>query len=258
MVEWEFSPSDDMEKIILNNNSEIILKTTLSKGQVAKFNSLQKELVVNNGAAYLSVNHLHGALLTRSKDMARSIVQAYRDTLRVYLVDADDLGIKSDQDFIRPIGIQVLLDQLARDRPGKASDYRASSALLTYIVAAYPQLAVSSSIEAKKLASFKDALIRRLKARHKICQLTGQLFSDEHEKHVHHIVAESINPSLATDKNNLIVISGKVHDEYHAWVNSHSDIEVSRASLRNFARKNGYRLDWDLERFQQTELSLSL
>jgi hypothetical protein len=44
MVEWGFSPSDDMEKITLNNNSEILLKTTLSKGQVAKFNSLQKEL----------------------------------------------------------------------------------------------------------------------------------------------------------------------------------------------------------------------
>jgi hypothetical protein len=247
-----------MEKIVLNNNSEIILKTTLSKGQVAKFNSLQKELVVNNGAAYLSVNHLHGALLTRSKDIARSIVQAYRDTLRIYLVDADDLGVKSDQDFIRPIGIQVLLDQLARDRPEKAGDYRASSALLAYIVAAYPQLAVSSSREAKKLASFKDALIRRLKSRHKICQLTGQPFSEEHEKHVHHIVAESINPSLATDKNNLIVIRGKVHDEYHAWVNSHPDIEVSRASLRNFARKKGYRLDWDLEKLQVTQLSLNL
>lgn len=234
-----------MQRIVLSDNNEIILRTTLSKGQVAKFNSLLNELVLNNGAAYLSVKHLHGALLTRSKDTAKSIVQAYRDILRIFLVTADELEIQSEHDFIRPIGVQILLDQLATDRPQRASDYRASAALLTYIVAAHPQLAVDSSIEAKNLASFKDGLIKRLKSRHKTCQLTGQVFGKDHEKHVHHIVAESINPGLAADENNLIVITGEVHDDYHAWVNTIPGAEISRATLRNFARQKGYSLGWD-------------
>ncbi|MBE9160654.1 hypothetical protein IQ265_28095 [Nodosilinea sp. LEGE 06152] len=234
-----------MQRIVLSNNNEIVLKTTLSKGQVAKFNSLLNELVLKNGAAYLSIRHLHGALLTRSKDTAKSIVQAYRDILRIYLVTADELGVRSEHDFIRPIGVQLLLDHLATDRPQRASDYRASAALLTYIVAAHPQLAVDSSIEAKKLASFKDGLIKRLKSRHKVCQLTGKPFGKDHEKHVHHIVAEAINPALAADEDNLIVITGVVHDEYHAWINTIPGAEISRATLRNFARLKGYSLDWD-------------
>jgi hypothetical protein len=239
-----------MQRIVLSDENEILLKTTLSKGQVAKFNSLLHELVVKNGAAYFSVKHLHGALLTRSKETARSIVQAYRDILRIYLVSADDLEVQSEHDFIRPIGVQILLDQLAMDRPQRASDYRASSALLAYIVAAHPQLAVDSSIEAKKLASFKDGLIKRLKSRHQVCQLTGQPFGQGHEKHVHHIVAEAINPGLAAAEDNLIVITGSVHDEYHAWVNTIPGAEVSRATLRNFARIKGYSLNWDTSRLQ--------
>jgi len=234
-----------MQRIVLSDDNEIVLKTTLSKGQVAKFNSLLNELVLKNGAAYLSIKHLHGALLTRSKDGAKSIVQAYRDTLRIYLVIADELEVQSEHDFIRPIGVQILLDQLAMDKPQRASDYRASAALLAYIVAAHPQLAVDSSGEAKKLASFKAALIRKLKAKHQDCQLTGQSFGPEHEKHVHHIVAESINPGLAAAEDNLIVITGTVHDEYHAWINTIPGAEISRATLRNFARQKGYRLDWD-------------
>ena len=234
-----------MQRIVLSDDNEIVLKTTLSKGQVAKFNSLLNELVLKNGAAYLSIKHLHGALLTRSKDGAKSIVQAYRDTLRIYLVIADELEVQSEHDFIRPIGVQILLDQLAMDKPQRASDYRASAALLAYIVAAHPQLAVDSSGEAKKLASFKAALIRKLKAKHQVCQLTGQAFGQEHEKHVHHIVAEAINPGLAVAEDNLIVITGTVHDEYHAWINTIPGAEISRATLRNFARQKGYRLDWD-------------
>ncbi|MBD1871868.1 HNH endonuclease [Nodosilinea sp. FACHB-131] len=234
-----------MKPIELSDNNEILLKTTLSKGQVAKFNSLSKELVVKNGAAYLSIMQLHGALLTRSKETAKSIVQAYRNILRIYLVTADELEVQSEHDFIRPIGVQILLDRLATDRPLRASEYRASSALLTYIVAAHPQLAVDSSIEAKKVASFKDGVIKKLKSEHQVCQLTGQAFGKEHEKHVHHIVAEAINPGLAADKNNLIVITGSVHDEYHAWVNTIPGAEISRATMRNFARQKGYSLDWD-------------
>lgn len=233
-----------MQRIALSDNSEIVLKTTLRKGQVVKFNSLLNELVLRNGAAYLSIKHLHGALLTRSKDGARSIVQAYRDILRIYLVTADELEVQSEHDFIRPIGVQILLDHLAIDRPQRASDYRASAALLTYIVAAHPQLAVDSSREATKLAHLKTALIRKLKSKHQVCQLSGQAFG-EHEKHVHHIVAEAIDPRLAADEGNLIVITGAVHAEYHAWVNTIPGAEISRATLRNFARINSYSLDWD-------------
>ncbi|MBD2111718.1 MULTISPECIES: hypothetical protein [Cyanophyceae] len=234
-----------MQRIVLNDNNKIELDTTLTKGQIAKFNSLLSELVFKNGAAYLSIKHLHGALLTRSKDMAKSIVQAYRDILRTYLVTADELGVQSEHDFIRPIGVQILLDHLATDRPRRATDYRASAALLAYIIAAHPQLAMIASQEDKNLASFKAGVIRRLKSKHQVCQLTGQAFGPEHEKHVHHIVAEAVDPRLAADEDNLIVITGGVHDEYHAWINTIPGAEISRPTLRNFARQKGYSLDWD-------------
>jgi hypothetical protein len=233
-----------MGRIELTKNNEVVLGTSLTKGQVAKFNILANSVLVKNGAAYLPLDQLHGALLTNSRNTARELVQAYRDILRIYLVGAEELETESDYDYIRPIGIQVLLDQLVMDRPKRANDYRASSTLIAYIVASHPQLALGAVIAARELESQKQALIQKLKKQHKCCQLSRQVFGKGHEKHVHHIVAEAINPGLVAAESNLIVITGSVHDEYHAWIKEISG-EVCRQTLRNFARRKGYSLEWD-------------
>jgi hypothetical protein len=233
-----------MDRIVLTENNEVLLKTTLTKGQVAKFNALVKAIAIKNGSAYLPIDQLHGVLLTRSKNRAREIVQKHRDPLRIYLVSAEDLETKSGQDYIRPIGIQILLDHLAIKRPQRAPEYRASAALLSFILAAYPPLVVEDRRRAQDLVSLKQAVINRLKRKHRHCQLSGQAFDEGHEQHVHHIVSESISPALAAAEDNLIVITGSVHDEYHAWIKEISG-EVCRQTLRNFARRKGYSLEWD-------------
>lgn len=231
-----------MAKVKLNENNEVLLKTTLTKYQVSKFNALNENLVVKSGAAYVPLGELHGVLLTNSKKNARDIVNAHRSFVKNYLVPSLDTAI--DQPYIRPIGLQILLDQLALENPKRATDYRASAALLTYIVAAHPQLAIAGLIEAKSTQSAKEQLFKKLKKKYKKCQLSGDIFEQGVEKHVHHIVAESINPGLAADENNLVVISGEVHDGYHDWVCEHN-LEINRASLKNYARKYGYALDWN-------------
>ncbi|MEB3360148.1 MAG: hypothetical protein VKK04_25710 [Synechococcales bacterium] len=233
-----------MEQIRLNEDNEVSLKVVLTKYQVSKFNSLASNLVIKNGVAYVPSTELHGVLLTRSRQRAKEIVNAYRNTLRIYLIEAHNLEIDGDDPYIRPIGLQILLDQLSIDNPRRATEYRASAALLTYIVANYPQLAIEDQIRERDRRTIQAQVWRNLKRRHTCCQLTGRLFNGETEKHIHHIIAESIRPDLAASENNLIVISGEVHDEYHAWVTA-GGYEVNKATLRNFARRKGYSLAWD-------------
>lgn len=230
-----------MEKVSLNEDNEVLLKTTLTKYQVSKFNALNKHLVVKNGAAYVPLGELHGVLLTNSRKNARDIVNAHRSFVKNYLVPNLDDDI--DQPYIRPIGLQILLEQLSFENPRRALDYRASAALLAYIVAAHPQLAFEGQIKAKTVQLEKDRLFAKLKKNHERCQLSGKRFGKGEEKHIHHIVAESINPGLAADEKNLVVISGKVHDGYHAWV-CEKGSEISRASLKNYARAHGYDMSW--------------
>ncbi|MGD1852779.1 MAG: hypothetical protein ACFB2W_00875 [Leptolyngbyaceae cyanobacterium] len=234
-----------MSKIQLNENNEVALRTSLSKHQIAKFNAMTDSLVIRNGVAYVSTNELHGVLLTRGRDDAREIVRQYRNILRNFLFDADDLDIDTqDEGYVLPTGLYVLLSQLASDRPRRALDYRASIALLAYIVAGHPQLALASLIQDRGLASKEQAVVSRLKSRHSHCQLSGHNFTGT-EKHVHHIEPRATAPALVADENNLVVMTGKVHDDYHAWVSSSKELTVSRASLRNFCRLNGYSLGWD-------------
>lgn len=235
-----------MESIFLNEDNQVLLKTTLSKRQVSKFNSLIKNIVIKNGSAYIILSHLHGVLLTRSKQRAEEIVKAYKNLLKVYLVSSDEINPDAKQDFIRPIGLIVLLDQLVTDNPRRANDYRASSALLSYIIAAHPQLALESAIQENKVASYKSAVLKKLKSRHQVCQLSGLSFSQDNSKHVHHIIAESVRPDLACDESNLIVLAESVHLEYHNWLKTFNG-EVCRQTLKNFARRKKYSLDWDVK-----------
>ena len=236
-----------MGKIQLNEDNEVALRTTLSKHQVAKFNAMTDSLVIKNGVAYVSTNELHGVLLTRGRDDAREIVNQYRNILRTFLFDADDVGIDSqDAGYVLPTGLYILLSQLAQDRPKRALDYRASIALLAYIVAGHPQLALASLIRDKSFASNEQAVMSRLKKKHTHCQISGYDFALGGEKHVHHIEPRATAPALAADEANLVIIAEGVHDAYHDWINSSPGLAVSRGSLRNFCRSNEYSLDWDI------------
>ncbi|MEM8807815.1 MAG: hypothetical protein AAGF01_17485 [Cyanobacteria bacterium P01_G01_bin.38] len=235
-----------MKRLELTNDSEVILKTTLSKGQVAKFNILVDRLKTKNGVAYIPTGELHGALLTRSKKSAQKIVQAYRDVIRIYLVSAEEIGLQTSDAYILPIGLQILLHHLAQDNPKRASDYRASVALIAYIIAGHAQLAFESSIEAREVISNEQVVIARLKRQHTSCQLSGQPFNKDNQQHAHHVSPKSIEPALCAEESNIVIITGKLHLEYHSWVESLGG-EVSRSTLRNFCRKHQYSLDWDTQ-----------
>jgi hypothetical protein len=224
-----------MRKIEMGDNGELVLETTLTAGQVAKFNNLIQRLIAINGVAYIPIDELHGVLLTNSRERAKTIVNNHLDVVKAFLVRDpirfQKYGVSA---AIKPLGLYNLLETLAEANPKRASDYRASLALLSFIIAAHPQLALSSSIQAKHKEALKDSVIGKLKREHKICQLSGEFFAPEEEKHVHHIEGQSEDPSLAADEENLIIIKGWIHNEYHDWLIK-QNLEITRATLKYYA-----------------------
>lgn len=231
-----------MQKIELGNKGELLLETTLTQGQIAKFNNLIQRLIIVNGAAYIPIDELHGVLLTNSKKRATTIVNNHSDVVKAYLVrDLERFQEYGVSAAIRPTGLYSLLETLAETNPKRASDYRASLALLAYIVASHPQLVLSSNIKAKHKEAEKTSVIGKLKRTHNICQICNQPFLDEDEKHAHHIEGQSEDPSLATDKYNLIVIKGWIHDDYHDWINKQG-LEITKATLKYYAKLKNFSL----------------
>ncbi|MCT7963428.1 hypothetical protein NG791_22385 [Laspinema sp. D1] len=231
-----------MEKIQLGNNGEIVLQTTLTQGQVSKFNKLIKRLIIEDGAAYIPLDELHGILLTNSRERAKAIINKNPDIVKAYLV-RDTVKFQQYQvsAAIKPVGLYNLLENLAEANPKKANDYRASLALLSYIIAQHPQLALSAQIKAKYKESEQHSIVRRLKRKNKICQLSEEYFASDDEKHVHHIEGESEDPNLATDEKNLIVIKGTIHEHYHNWLIKWG-FPITRNTLIKYAMLNNYSL----------------
>lgn len=231
-----------MKKIEINDQGEITLETTLTPGQVSKFNGLIQKMIIEDGAAYIPIDELHGVLLTNSRERAKTIVNNYQDTVKAYLVTEpirfQKYGVIA---AIRPMGLYNLLEALAHDNPKRATDYRASLALLAYIVAKHPQLALSSSIKAKYKEAVQNSVIAKLKRNHNICQLSQESFTHDDEKHVHHIEGESEEPSLAHDEKNLIVIKGSIHIDYHNWINIQK-LPINKYTLMQYVVKNNYSL----------------
>jgi hypothetical protein len=81
----------------------------------------------------------------------------------------------------------------------------------------------------------------KLKRTHNTCQLCEQNFTDDDEKHAHHIKGESEDPSLANDEKNLIVIKGQIHADYHDWLNK-QDLPITRATLKYYAKQKDFSL----------------
>ncbi len=82
-------------------------------------------------------------------------------------------------------------------------------------------------------------MVARLKKNHSTCQLCEQTFTNEDEKHVHHIEGESEVPALATDEKNLIIIKGWIHKDYHDWLNK-KGLAITRPTLKKYAKINSF------------------
>ncbi|MCT7993299.1 hypothetical protein [Laspinema olomoucense] len=231
-----------MNKIQLGNKGEIVLQTTLTKGQVSKFNKLIQRIIIEDGGAYIPLDELHGIFLTNSRERAKTIINNNQDIVKAFLVrDAVRFQQYKVSAAIKPAGIYSLLEALAEANPKKANDYRASLALLSYIIAQHPQLTITSTIEAKHKESERNAVVGRLKRSTKICQLSEEYFTNDDEKHVHHIEGQSEDPRLATDEKNLIVIKGTIHESYHNWLIKFG-FPITRGTLIKYAKLNNYSL----------------
>ncbi len=114
--------------------------------------------------------------------------------------------------------------------------------LVAYIIASHPQLALSSNIKAKHEEAQKNSVIGKLKRTYNVCQLCKQTFTNEDEKHAHDIEGQSEDPSLATDEQNLIVIKGWIHSDYHDWLNK-QQLEITRATLKYYAKFKSFSLE---------------
>jgi hypothetical protein len=228
-------------KIEMGGDGTLELQTTLSARQVAKFNGLFDQIMVVDNNAYLKLTELHGVLLTTSRQRAIDIVNRNMDIVKNYIIRDPmkfaEYGVASG---IKPIGIQLLLDHLTDTVARRASDYRASQVLVSCIIAKHPGVMIADQRKAKGQAAELSAIVRTVKAAHSVCQVTGQPFTGNGEKHAHHIEGKSENPTIAADAMNLVVLKGSVHQDYHEWVHQ-NQVEISRATLGYYAKvKKGY------------------
>ena len=220
---------------------KISIQTSLTNAQLAKFNGLTDKMIVIDGAAYFPLEELHGVLFTNSRKNALALVNNHDDLIKNFLVRDK---VKFADFFvctaIRPMGIYQLLEALAHDKPSKANLYRESIFLLSYLVSKHPQLSVHSMVASQELNAHLQKVIKALKKQHDRCQLSDRPFLPDEEKHVHHIEAQALYPSLIAKASNLLVINGYIHDNYHHWL-SKTGYPTSRKSLIKYAEINGYK-----------------
>ena len=250
-----------MAKIKLGGKGEVILQTCLTDGQISKFNTLFKHVIVEKNSTCLPLNELHGVLLTNSKQKARSIIKNYNHVVGNYLIyDPVQLKKFEGNSGIRPIGLYLLLEQLAIDYPKKAIEYKASLSLVAYVVAVNEQLALISKFAGQKMDADLSKLIEKLKQIHSVCQISGEAFIGNEEKHAHHITAVSEAPYLMRSEQNLLIVKKHVHDGYHHWVSHHKQ-SIDASSLRQYAKSKGYSTIYihkPRDKREQSELNLSL
>jgi hypothetical protein len=217
-------------------NGKLILPTRLTKGQVSKFNILPDNIIVDGNSVYLSMDKLHGVLLTNSSQSAKNIINNYYGIVRFHVVrdltNGKILGI-------RPIGLYLLLEQLATDNPQRAVEYRASLSLVSYLISANQKVDYASESAAKEVNTEAAKVVSKLKRIHPVCQLSRVAFTGTEEKHAHHIVAASVAPDSIASAANILIIKKPIHQDYHNWV-SQNGRSVDRNSLIEYARTKGY------------------
>jgi hypothetical protein len=229
--------------------------SVLSQAQVAKFNKLSERLVFKGTTAYIRLEELHGVLFTKSRADACQMVLNHADLVKNYLVydfpipdEPATKGKKSKKKMsdpvefgaIQPMGVYLLLEHLAEVNPKKAINYMAGLALLALILSNNPQIILKSIPAAKVMDEKIKAAVQAVKKQHSVCQLTGKPFLNGESKHAHHIECEALNPGLAAEPSNLVVIHEWVHTEYHDWA-SKNKLPVCRPTLGLYAIKKCFK-----------------
>lgn len=225
-----------MKPLRLQDDNSLSLYTTLTQYQISKFNALYDKLIITPaGQPLVPVDELHGVLLTNSRKSAQAILSNYIDIIKNYIVHTDEYR------GINPIGLYAVLQKLSLANPRRSKAYYDSAAVLAYIIARHPQILIHSNIAAIHKSAEQTALVRKLKKRYTICQLSGLPFYDGEEKHVHHIKGQSENPSLAAEESNLVVLKGHIHMDYHSWL-SKQGLDICPGTLKYYAMQNGYKV----------------
>jgi hypothetical protein len=225
------------------DKGNISVETSLTKPQLSKFNRLTDKIIFADGAAYLPLEELHGVLFTNSRKNAVAIVNNHADVIKNYLVrDRARFRGFFVSTAIRPMGVYLLLETLATKNPGKANLYRESIFLLAYIVGKHPQVALNDRLQSQEFNTRVQTAFRELKQKHNCCQLSRWEFKADEEKHIHHIEAKALNPSLASEYSNLLVISKAVHEQYHHWLTT-TNLTASKKSLIKYAKEKEYSVE---------------
>jgi hypothetical protein len=229
-----------MAKIKLGKNETLVFDTVLTPPQIAKFKTLADKLIIIGASAYLRLDELHGALFTNSKQAAKDLVMNHMDIVKPYLVtDKVLLAPFKIQSAIKPIGLYLLMEYLAEVNPKKAIHYKAGLSLLALILSNHPQILIASMGAIQELDQKIQAVMKKLKQDHQLCQLTGVAFKADESKHVHHIECAALNPGLVAEPSNLVVVHEWVHTEYHHWA-VQNKLPVCRSTLGLYAVKKGF------------------
>jgi hypothetical protein len=209
----------------------------LSQRQLSKFKNLFEKKKIQNGKVYFPSNEMHGVLLTNSRQGAINIIKANERDLKPYLENFDD------NQYIKHIGVDVLLDKLGEENPKKKTLYLATQAYIAGQLANDPDVGRDAAVAAAKIDEERMRAMRTVKQEATHCKLSGVAFGKGVDRCVHHIEGVSEQPSLAADPNNLIVLTKEVHQQYHSWV-SENHLAVTRATLKQFAQQKGYNRNW--------------
>ena len=123
------------------------------------------------------------------------------------------------------------------ENPAKALGYRASITLIAAELANNSELAKSTQIAATNRGRSTMNTINEIKRKAKHCALSGEKFKGN--CHIHHIEGRSEQPHLVDEPTNLIPLTTKIHQKYHAWVTANNKA-ITRQTLKEFAKRHGY------------------
>lgn len=138
-------------------------------------------------------------------------------------------------------GACSLLGHLIRVNAKRAADYRASLCLLACIASEHGAIKAADAAKEKEQKAALAQAIKKIKQEQKCCQISGRVFGPGAgiQAHAHHLMGKSENPHIAAEVENLVLLDGVVHQEYHAWA-AKKGMKICIESLSMFAWKKGY------------------
>lgn len=215
----------------------IHIEANLSPHQFSKFKSLFAQMQLLKGKVYFPPSEMHGVLLTNSRQGAMNIVKAHLRHVQPYIENIDD------KQYIKHIGVDVLLEALGEENPRKKTLYLAARAYIAGKLANDPEIYKDAQLQANEQDKKKAQAMHSVKKQATQCALSGAKFGKGTDCCAHHIEGASEQPELVTDIKNLIALTRVVHEEYHSWVIAEKQ-SVTRATLKRFAKVHNYSTAW--------------